>query len=271
MLADLVTAAGDRLGRQGAAVALLRPVYSRWLRAVYRQRGLPWHVNGEALRIDPDVRHLTPHENELPLFRHLKDQIAPGSVVFDVGSFLGVYAMMAARWSGAHGRVLAFEPSRESFRTLQRHLAMNALGAPRVDARCAAVGALPGRRELMTFDAEPYRNMLAPQTSIAAPTLVDVLTIDGIASTLGQPPDWIRMDVQGLEFEVLAGAAEVLRERRGRLRIVAEMHPEQWPDYGVDPRDAHDRFAALGLQASSLVPGEPVFAQGAHAILQPLT
>jgi hypothetical protein len=48
------------------------------------------------------------------------------------------------------------------------------------------------------------------------------------------------------------------------------MHPEQWPDYGVAPRDADDCFAALGLQARALVPGEHVFSQGAHAILEPL-
>jgi hypothetical protein len=79
------------------------------------------------------------------------------------------------------------------------------------------------------------------------------------------------MDVQGLEFDVLRGAAGVLREHRGRLRIVAEMHPDQWPQYGVDPRDADDQFAALGLRARSLVPGEPTFVQGAHAVLEPLT
>ena len=53
------------------------------------------------------------------------------------------------------------------------------------------------------------------------------------------------MDVQGLELEVLEGARDAIREARGRMKIVAEMHPEQWPDFGVQPNEVHDHFAAL--------------------------
>jgi hypothetical protein len=94
--------------------------------------------------------------------------------------------------------------------------------------------------------------------------------VDAIAHEIGRPPDWIRMDVQGLEFEVLSGAACVLREAGGRLRIVAEMHPEQWPDYGIQPAEAVDRLAAFGLRASPLEPGGDPFEQSGHAIIQQL-
>src|SRR5947209_7477731 len=114
-----------RLGRPGSAVSFLRPVYAGWLRAAYGRRGLPWRVNGESLRIDPSVRHLVPHENEASLFEFMRSHIRPGDVVLDIGAFLGTYAIMAARWSGETGRVLAFEPSPDSFAILCRHLAMN--------------------------------------------------------------------------------------------------------------------------------------------------
>lgn len=271
MLSDLGTALGDRLGRSGLAVGVLRPAYAAWLRAVYGRRGLPWRINGEPLRIDPSVRHMVPRENERPLFDYLRSHIQPGDVVFDIGAFLGTYAVLEARWAGERGTVVAFEPSPSSFAVLTRHLRMNGLGPDRVDARQAAVGASEARRELITFDDEPYRNMIATGESPAQCVPVDVLTVDGVSSGLGRPPDWIRMDVQGLEFEVLEGARATLCEARGRLQIVAEMHPEQWPDFGVDPRDAADRFAALGLKARSLTPGEPPFTQSGHAILEPLS
>lgn len=249
---------------------VLRPLYAGWLRAAYGRRGLPWHVNGEPLRIDPSVRHLVPHEGETPLFQFMRSHIRPGDVVLDIGAFLGTYAVMAARWSGETGRVLAFEPSPDSFAILCRHLAMNGLGAPRVEARCVAVGARAERRRLMTFADEPYRNMVAPHDAGASALPVDVVTVDGICAALGRPPDWIRMDVQGLEFDVLAGASAVIREAGPRLKIIAEMHPEQWPDYGVDPREAADRLAELGLRADALEAGRPVFQQDAHVILQSL-
>jgi FkbM family methyltransferase len=269
MLSDLATAAGARLGRDGPVVSLVRPAYARCLHAIYGRRGVPWHVNGESIRIVPGVRHLVPHENEPSLFNFLRAEIRPGDVVFDVGSFLGTYAVMAARWAGPQGRVVAFEPSPETFHLLERHLAMNGV-ARQVVARLAAVGERAGRRELMVFRDEPYRNMLATGGKTSSSAIADVITLDEAARELGRPPDWIRMDVQGAEFDVLAGAQTLLRERRRPVRIVAEMHPEQWPDFGVSPAEAADRLASLGLWARSLVPGEPVWSQGAHAILEPL-
>ena len=76
------------------------------------------------------------------------------------------------------------------------------------------------------------------------------------------------MDVQGLEFDVLAGASAVIREAGSRLRIIAEMHPQQWPAYQVDSREAADRFAELGLSVEALEADRPMFEQGAHVILQ---
>jgi hypothetical protein len=101
---------------------------------------------------------------------------------------------------------------------------------------------------------------------------VDVVTVDTVCGReLGRPPDWIRMDVQGLEFDVLQGAREAIRDARGRLKIVAEMHPEQWPDFGIAPAEAHDRFAALGLRARPITAGEPLYTQSGHVVLEPLT
>jgi FkbM family methyltransferase len=270
MLSDLAVALGNRLGRSGRAVRILRPAYSAWLNAAYGRRGMPWRMNGEPLRIHPGVRHLIPQDNERPLFEYLRAAIRPGDLVFDVGAFLGTYALFEARWSGAQGRVVAFEPSPSSFSMLTRHLAMNGLGPDRVDARHAAVGGSVGRQMLVVFENEPYRNQLA---GLAAPgqVSVDVLTVDTVCHELGRVPDWIRMDVQGLEFEVLEGAHEAIRAARGRVRIVVETHPDQWPEFGIDPAEAHDRFGALGLRARPITPAEPLFIQGGHVILEPLS
>ena len=210
--------------RNGPIVRALRPTYGLALRAVYGRRGLPWRVNGEQFRIDPRVRRYMPHENERHLFAFLREHICPGDVIFDLGSFLGVYAMLEARRSGVTGRVLAFEPSPWTFPILRRHVHMNGLDSV-IDARQAAVGASHGRRTLRAFDDEPYRNQLAAAAD--GPT-VEVVTIDEMCDVIGCTPDWIRMDVQGVELDVLRGASRTLNSAP-RLRIVAEMHPREWP------------------------------------------
>ena len=268
-MSDLAIAVGNRLGRNGRAVRIFRPAYSAWLNAAYGRRGLPWRLNGEPLRIHPAVRHLIPQDNERPLFEYLRAGIRPGDLVFDIGAFLGTYALFEARWSGPHGRVVAFEPSPFSFSMLGRHLAMNGLGPDRVDARHAAVAASVGRQTLVAFEEEPYRNHLAANGT-SGQVSVNVLTVDTMCSELGRVPDWIRMDVQGLEFDVLQGAREAIRAARGRVKIVVETHPDQWPDFGIDPAEAHDRFAALGLRARPITGAERLFTQGGHTILEPI-
>lgn len=267
-LADVGHALGDRLGRESALGTALQPLYGWALRTACGRRGLAWHVNGEPLRIDPSVRRLVPHQSEPELFAFLRERIEPGQVVLDIGAFLGTYAMLEARRVGPSGRVVAFEPSPSSHAILVRHLEMNGLHPPQVEARCAAVGARAGRQQLITWDEEPYRNMIAPPGRIGVS--VETVTLDEVCAAWPRLPDWIRMDVQGQEFDVLAGARGLLHAARGRLRIVAEMHPEQWPDYGVAPEDAAARLAELGLVARALIPGAGPFVQSGHAILDPL-
>jgi FkbM family methyltransferase len=268
MLADVSQAVTARLGSQSAAISALRPLYAWWLRTTCGRRGLDWHINGEAMRIDPAMRRMLPHENEPELFAFLRQHVRPGDVVIDIGAFLGTYAILEARAVGPLGRVVAFEPSPGTFDALERHLRMNGLTAPQVEARCVAVGERTGRVQLLTWKDEPYRNMVAPRGRMGV--TIETMTLDDICASWTQPPTWIRMDVQGQEFAVLKGARELLRCAGRRLRIVAEMHPQQWPDYGLVPADAAGELASLGLRARALMPGRDPFAQGAHALIEPL-
>jgi FkbM family methyltransferase len=266
MLAEVSQAVTAHLGSQNAAISALRPLYAWWLRTTCGRRGLDWHVNGEAMRIDPDMRWMLPHENEPELFEFLRRELRPGDVVIDIGAFLGTYAILEARAVGRGGRVIAFEPSPWTFAVLERHLRMN--GLTQIEARCAAVGDRTGRVQLLTWNDEPYRNMVAPRGRMGV--AIDTVTLDDVCASWTRPPDWIRMDVQGQEFAVLKGARDLLRRAKGRLRVVAEMHPQQWPDYGLVPADAAGELASLGLRARALVRGRDPFAQNVHALIEPL-
>ncbi|HZT76364.1 MAG TPA: FkbM family methyltransferase [Vicinamibacterales bacterium] len=267
MISGIATSIADRMGRTSGTVRALQPAYDWWLRTTYGRKGMPWHVNGEPLRIDPSVRRFMPHENEPALTEYLRTHMRPGDTVVDVGAFLGTYAILAARWVGPTGRVLALEPSPGSYDVLTRHLAYNGV-ADRVEARCAAAGAVPDRRELAVWSDEPYRNMIATAATVEARVPVDVVTIDDLCHGWTRPPDWIRMDVQGLELDVLAGAKNVIRAARDRITVVVEVHPEQWPDYGIRPADVLDVFFALGLEAAPLPARAALFEQGAHVVLK---
>ena len=258
---------------QSRVRALLSASYGRLLGACYSRRGLPWKVHDELVRIDPGVRYLVPHDAEPALFGFLKRTIRPGDVILDVGAFVGIYAVLAARWSGPRGRVVAFEPTPSSADVARRHFAFNGLGPERVQLVEAAVSDRATRATFHQYDthAMPYVNSLAVAVDTdARPATIDVavVTIDEVCRELKVVPTVIRMDVQGAEVHALRGARETIRSAP-RLSLVVEMHPQCWPAFGVTEHDARDTLDDLGLTARPLVEGELLFGRDTHAVLGP--
>jgi FkbM family methyltransferase len=254
-----------------AVRSTLSSTYGRALKALYSRNGLPWAVHDEEVRIDPGVRHLVPHEPEPALFHFLRETIRPGDVVLDVGAFVGIYAVLEARWSGPSGRVIAFEPTPSSVAIARRHLEFNGLPESRVRLIEAAVSDRAARATLHQYDAQamPYVNSLVAAVDTDAEAVrqeVAVVTIDDVCRELGAVPSVIRMDVQGAEIHALRGARETIRAAK-RLAMVVEMHPQCWPAFAITEAAARDAIAALGLTARPLDAGEPLFARDSHAVL----
>jgi FkbM family methyltransferase len=250
--------------------SVLSGAYGRTLRALYSRSGLPWNVHDEVVRIHPAVRHLVPHEPEPALFQFLRQTIRQGDVVLDVGAFVGIYAVLEARWSAPTGRVIAFEPTPSSVEIARRHIEWSG-AADRVHLIEAAVSDRASRATLHQYDGEamPFVNSLVEAVDAHAESVkreVAVVTIDEVCRELGVVPTVIRMDVQGAEVHALRGARETIRAAK-RLSIVAEMHPQCWPGFGVTEEDARQTIRDLGLTARPLVADEALFARDSHAVL----
>jgi FkbM family methyltransferase len=251
--------------------SVARGAYAIALRGRYARRGMPWRVHDQTVRIDPDVRRFVPHESECALYEYLQSHVTTGSHVLDVGAFLGVYAILESRFAGPNGRVVTLEPTAWSASVARRHIGYNAgHGAP-ITLVEAAAGEARGQAMLHEYD-EPYVNALGSAVDVTGtPRLraVDVVTIDDVCTEHGLKPTFIRMDVQGAEWHALKGARETIRAAGPRLVIVAEMHPQCWPAFGVDAAMALDTIRSLGLHAEPLEPGAELFARDGHVIFTP--
>ncbi len=253
------------------AFAAAQRAYSVLLRARYGRSGMPWRVHDETVRIDPRRRHLVPHGSEESLYRFIQRHVAPGEVVLDVGSFLGVYAILEARRAGPTGRVIALEPTASSAAMARRHFSFNTEGCASITLIEAAAGEMRGRATFYEYEP-PYVNALAAAVDVAHAAVqraVDVVSLDDVCRELRVTPTFIRMDVQGAEFHALRGARELIRAAGSRLIIVAEMHPQCWPGFAVDAALAHDTIASLGLEATPLDPRAELFARDGHVVFRP--
>lgn len=254
---------------KAAALGSARRAYAAGLRARYGRTGMPWRVHDDIVRIDPGVRHLVPHASEPALYAFLQRRVRPGEIVLDVGAFLGIYAILEARRAGPGGRVVALEPTPWSAAIARRHIAFNTAGAAGITLIEAAAGDTARRAVLHEYE-QPYVNALTEAVDVdAAPSrrTVDVVSLDSICAQLALTPTFVRMDVQGAEIQALEGARELIRSAPPGFTIVAEMHPQCWPAFGVDAAIAQATIESLGLRAEPLDPGEPLFGRDAHAVL----
>jgi FkbM family methyltransferase len=192
-------------------------------------RGVPWRINGVEYRIDARHRRRLGQDYDGAAAVYLREHVRPGAVCFDVGANVGVYVLQFAHWSAPNGRVVAFEPNPAASAALHRHIRLNHLG-PRVRVVQAAVGAAPGKATLFAAGADGMSRLGESNPVLADQAVgvnVSLITLDQFCQEEDLWPDWLLIDVEGFEFQVLQGARQLLR-RRPATGVVVEIHPSLW-------------------------------------------
>jgi FkbM family methyltransferase len=182
-----------------------------------------------------------------PFALSLLNKLLPeGGIFVDVGANVGIYTVLGACCTGRTGTVYAFEPEVENFRLLERNLALNDLGHVRVEQ--AAVGESDGHAVLQ-IEANSIGTHSLVRSQTGADSLVDqvevpVVSLDAFFSKidLGRV-DLLKVDVEGFEPKVLAGAQRILEMTQHLLIEYSRLSlPTDWQgDYFAD------RLAAFPL------------------------
>lgn len=142
-------------------------------------------------------------EGEAALFQQV---VWPGQVVLEVGANIGAHTLLLAQLVGLTGAVLAFEPQRIVYQTLCANLALNSV----TNVHCfhAALGKAPGRIAVPGIDYSHTSNFGGLELgSYTEGESVPVLTVDGLNLSRC---DFLKIDVEGMEQEVLAGAVQLI-------------------------------------------------------------
>jgi FkbM family methyltransferase len=151
-------------------------------------------------------------EGEASLFRLF---VAPGQVVLDVGANIGAHTVLFARAVGPTGLVLAFEPQRILHQVLCANLALNGISS--VITEQAGLGRNHGTAFIPPLDYGQALNFgglaldLASQGESVPVRPLDAYQLQSCA--------FIKIDVEGMEAQVLEGAADTLRRLRPTLYV----------------------------------------------------
>ena len=154
-------------------------------------------------------------------------QMKSGEVLVDVGANVGMYSVFGAVCRGV--QVHAFEPESQNYALLNSNIALNGLSG-RVVAYPLALSDTSGADKLYLSDFSPGGSChsfgeqvgfdLKPRGSAFAQGAFSV-TLDQLVSAGSVPvPDHIKLDVDGFEHKVIAGASKTLQNPKVRSILV---------------------------------------------------
>jgi FkbM family methyltransferase len=181
-----------------------------------------------------DLMIMTVHEDDLlQLFRPTK-----GDIVVDVGAYLGRYALTSSNLVGENGKVVAIEGDPSHYEMLNKNLKLNK--TTNVTAISCMVGSkdmrllvgsednylIVGSKDMTTN----YQGILSKEFDDTGKaqignTTVHLNTLDNLLIKQHgiSEVNWMKIDVEGAELEVLKGAHNILSNSK-RLKLLIEIH-----------------------------------------------
>jgi FkbM family methyltransferase len=166
------------------------------------------------IREDEIIEHFTPKR---------------GDIVVDIGAHIGHYTIIASKRVGANGKVVAIEASPSNFEILNRNIKLNQLAniinlnhvvySKETKIKLYLPGEESGNTIYNTVISDRARNE-DKFVEVNANTLDYLLQSKGIKQ---EQINWIKIDVEGAEFEVLKGAANILSNSKD-IAILIEIH-----------------------------------------------
>jgi FkbM family methyltransferase len=181
-----------------------------------------------------DLAIMTAHEDDLlQLFRPIK-----GDTVVDVGAYLGRYTLTSSNLVGENGKVIAIEGDPSHYEMLDKNLKLNKV------SNVTAISCMVGSKDMHLFvgSEDNYLTVSAKDTynnyqddsykefdetgrAKIGNTIVNLNTLDdllikehGISEV-----NWMKIDVEGAELEVLKGAHNILSNSK-RIKLLIEIH-----------------------------------------------
>ena len=182
---------------------------------------------------------------------YLIQALAPGDIFIDIGANVGYDTLLASHLVGANGQVLAIEASPHVFGLLEKNLALNA--TTNVTAHHAAVCASECLVPVYLHDGcnlggTTIVPSIARRRAVTLEATVPGLPLGAIvpeATIVGAR--LIKIDVEGAEWPVVKGFADLLPHLSSRTELLIEVSAEGLSDHDVSISDFLSLFRRAGF------------------------
>ena len=185
-------------------------------------QGLQLEISGNDHPIVDSLRETGMWEPKTTKF--IKDNLKKGQVFYDIGANVGYFSLLASKLVGGRGTVYSFEPNPENIKYLEKNIKTNKLRNITVTPK--AVMDVSGNVELR-YGVSPGQTGIS---GAGAKFSVDSVAIDDLKF---RQPDFIKIDVEGSEMNVLRGMEKLLGTDK-ELTIIVESFNQDAVEFLVD-------------------------------------
>jgi FkbM family methyltransferase len=162
--------------------------------------------------------------------------LRPSMTIFDIGSHIGEYTLLAAKLVGLSGQIHSFEPQAHLFPILSKSVEMN--GFTQVVLNCAAVSDHVGEIEFQVLDEASMSSIRKPIGTEKSVKIVSVscTSLNEYWLNQQQKIDLIKVDVEGAEKFVFQGATKLLNLPPQQAPIwIFEYAPNSYAEFDYQP------------------------------------
>jgi FkbM family methyltransferase len=153
--------------------------------------------------------------------------LKPGMTCLDVGSNIGYYVCLENQIIGKNGRIIAIEPSPINFKYLQKNVELQE--SKNIELHNFACGNREGKIDFLVSNRSNWSRVAsddlidAPPDAIIEKISIEIKKLDLFLQEKNlEKLDFVRMDVEGYESNILKGLEDTLRIFKPSLQI--EVH-----------------------------------------------
>ena len=166
----------------------------------------------------------------------VKEIIKKDQIVIDVGANIGYFTTLFSKLVGKTGKVYSFEPAPINFELLKRNVLVNNL--QNVLMYQIAVSNVSDKQDLYLSTWNYGDNRLFEKPRDERDLEREKIKVDTmrLAEIVQEKINFIKIDVQGLEWQVIDGAKKLI-DHNDDIKIIFEFTPQLLKLNGVKPED----------------------------------
>jgi FkbM family methyltransferase len=193
---------------------------------------MDYHRHDIYLYVDTNAEYtvrLNSCQKEPGTIQWVEERMKEGDVLYDVGSNVGAYALVASKFTHGKGRVYAFEPSFATFANLCRNVFLNGCSEAIIPLHLALSNlTVLGDFNYLDVISGTSCHSFGTNTSFSGEAFEPVhkqkslaFRMDDLIETFRlECPNLIKIDVDGIESSILEGAQKTLRREELRSVLV---------------------------------------------------